>query len=68
VSAGTCAYCGGPAEGNYSIHRDGFGEGPEVDLCDAHGGQPEPGLGEVWERIAERLAAGATFTENAGCS
>jgi hypothetical protein len=26
ASEKTCAYCGGPAEGNYSIHRDGFGD------------------------------------------
>lgn len=28
TKAKTCAYCGGPAEGNYSVHRDGFGDGP----------------------------------------
>lgn len=58
-----CSYCGGPAEGNYSIHRDGFGDGPEVDLCDRHGEGWEPSCEEIWERIAERRAAGAQFTE-----
>jgi hypothetical protein len=53
----TCVYCGGPAEGNYSIHRDGFCEGPEVDLCDEHGGYPSPTPEEIWERIAERKEA-----------
>lgn len=43
-----CAYCGGPAEGNYSIHRDGFGLGPEVDLCDAHGSEETPTCEEIW--------------------
>ena len=47
-----CAYCYQPAEGNYSIHRDGFGVGPEVDLCDAHGGGESPTCGEIWARIA----------------
>lgn len=47
-----CANCGNPAEGNYSIHRDGFGEGPEVDLCDACGSKPEPTCAEIWENIA----------------
>lgn len=47
-----CTYCGKPAEGNYSIHRDGFGVGPEVPLCDACGGSEEPSAGEIWRRIA----------------
>lgn len=54
----TCAYCGGPAEGRHSIHRNGFGVGPEVELCDAHGSQPTPTCEEIWKRIAERRAAG----------
>lgn len=48
----TCAFCGGPAEGNYTIHRDGYGEGPEVDLCDAHGRGTEPTLATIWARIS----------------
>lgn len=49
----TCAFCGHPAEGNYSIHRDGFGVGPEVDLCDGHGSHETPTEAEIWERIAQ---------------
>lgn len=47
-----CAYCGKPAEGNFSIHRDGFGVGPEVELCDACGGYPHPTCEQIWEQIA----------------
>lgn len=49
-----CAYCKKPAEGNYGIHRDGFCEGPEVDLCDACGGSPAEVLSceEIWARIS----------------
>lgn len=48
-----CACCSGPAEGNYSIHRDGFGEGPEVWLCDDCGKDETPTCEEIWARIAE---------------
>lgn len=48
----TCSYCGGEAQGNFSIHRDGFGVGPEVDLCDPCGG-PDLPAGDIWERIAQ---------------
>lgn len=48
----SCAFCGKPAEGNYAVHRDGFGVGPEVDLCDACGSGQEPTLAEIWDRIA----------------
>lgn len=44
-----CAYCEEPAEGNYGIHRDGLGEGPELDLCDACGSGEYPTLQEIWE-------------------
>lgn len=47
-----CAFCGKPAEGNCAIHRDGFGVGPEVDLCDACGSYETPTCDEIWERIA----------------
>ena len=46
-----CAFCGGPSDGNYSIHRDGFGDGPEVDLCDTCGGDEKPSCCEIWDRI-----------------
>jgi hypothetical protein len=49
-----CGFCGRPAEGNYSIHRDGFGVGPEVDLCNGCGGSPRPTTKEIWARIAGR--------------
>lgn len=49
-----CACCGKKAQGNYAIHRDGFGDGPEVPLCDACGGQPEPACEEIWARIRAR--------------
>ena len=48
----TCAFCGGPAQGNYSIHRDGFGKGPEVPLCDTHGEPLKPSCAEIWARIS----------------
>ena len=47
-----CSYCGRPAEGNFSIHRDGFGVGPEVELCDACGSEELPTCGQIWGRIA----------------
>lgn len=48
-----CAYCGEPAEGEYTIHRDGFGIGPEVDLCNEHGSHRTPTCEEIWERISQ---------------
>lgn len=47
-----CAYCGKPAEGNHGCHRDGFCIGPEIDLCDACGGEGPPSLEEIWDRIS----------------
>jgi hypothetical protein len=60
-----CAFCGQPAEGNYSIHRDGFGEGPEVDLCDAHGGDLLPTCEEIWAKIAKSADGAECSTEAA---
>jgi hypothetical protein len=51
-----CAFCVERAEGNFSIHRDGFGEGPEVDLCDEHGSRPKPTCEEIWDRIGQEPA------------
>lgn len=48
-----CAYCGKPCEGHFSIHRDGFGIGPEVPLCDAHGGGELPSCEQIWAKIAK---------------
>jgi len=50
---GDCVFCGFPVQGNFSIHRDGFGVGPEVDLCDNCGGYEEPSCFEIWEKIAQ---------------
>lgn len=47
-----CAYCGDLAQGNYSIHRDGFDNGPEVPLCDQCGDHTGPSLLAIWSRIA----------------
>lgn len=48
-----CVYCGHPAEGNFTIHRDGFGVGPEVPLCDACGGAETPSCADIWDAIAQ---------------
>ena len=58
-----CAYCDVAfiGEPRSSIHRDGFGVGPEVPLCDACGGHELPSCEEIWERIAARIADGATI-------
>lgn len=48
-----CAFCGERAEGKYAVHRDGFGVGPEVDLCDACGGSEFPTLAQIWDAIAQ---------------
>ena len=52
VMASACVFCDMPAQGNYSIHRDGFGVGPEVELCDDCGSGPSPTCGEIWDEIA----------------
>lgn len=57
TSVKRCAYCGGKAEGKYSIHRDGFGIGPQVPLCNEHGSRPLPSMAQIWERIKERRAS-----------
>jgi ribosomal protein L24E len=54
---GVCAFCSEPAEGNYSVHRDGFCEGPEVELCDACGKDVEPTLADIWSRISQAREA-----------
>jgi hypothetical protein len=57
VSLRSCAACGKPAQGNATIHRDGFGEGPEVDLCDDCGTHEFPGCETLWVMIRERNTA-----------
>jgi hypothetical protein len=49
------ANCGEVAQGNATIHRDGFGLGPEVALCDACGCHALPSREEIWSNIARRL-------------
>lgn len=51
-----CAHCLQRAEGNYSIHRDGFGVGPEVDLCDKCGQYERPTCEEIWESLKKKTA------------
>lgn len=48
-----CAYCGAFAEGTYSVHRDGFGVGPEVDLCNDCGSGDSPTLAAIWAHIGQ---------------
>jgi hypothetical protein len=48
-----CAACGQPP-GRATIHRDGFGEGPEVPLCSDCGDHETPSCEELWRRIADR--------------
>lgn len=52
VDVELCVWCGKQTEGNYSIHRDGFGIGPDVPLCDEHGSTETPTCCEIWEHIA----------------
>lgn len=48
-----CAFCDAPATGDYAIHRDGFGEGPEVNLCDRCGSNDEPTERDIWAKIGQ---------------
>jgi hypothetical protein len=52
IMINACVYCGKKAQGNYSIHRDGFGVGPEVPLCDGCGSSRRPSCHEIWSMIA----------------
>lgn len=50
-----CCYCGKSAlQSPYEIHRDGFGEGPEVPLCEACVEDESITCEMIWERIALR--------------
>lgn len=49
----SCAYCCAGIQGNFSIHRDGFSEGPEVPLCDECGSETGPSTDEIWSRISQ---------------
>lgn len=49
-----CAFCGEPTNGeDYSIHRDGFGVGPEVPLCRTCGASEFPTCADIWSKIAQ---------------
>lgn len=50
-----CTYCGKVVLGEpeYTIHRDGFGEGPEVPLCNGCGAREQPSCEDIWRRIAQ---------------
>ena len=53
-----CAYCSAPIpEDNveYTIHRDGMDQGPEVPLCEDCGSEPEPTCEQIWARISQVL-------------
>lgn len=52
----TCAACGVTWTGDvtYFIHRDGYGIGPEVVICQLCGGESLPTTEELWSWIAER--------------
>jgi hypothetical protein len=52
-----CCYCGGPVQDNYSIHRDGFDEGPEIELCDACAEDDAITCEMIWARTRVRSAA-----------
>lgn len=49
-----CAYCDASIVGRveFSIHRDGFDDGPEVPLCKECGGGVYPTCEDIWEKIA----------------
>lgn len=57
-----CAACGDHARGNCSIHRDGFDQGPEVELCDACGMSELPTCEDLWRQIAERSQVAPAVT------
>jgi hypothetical protein len=51
-----CSYCFVEIKGEveFTVHRDGFGIGPEVPLCVGCGSKPIPTLEEIWSKIARR--------------
>jgi hypothetical protein len=49
----TCCYCKKAfVESDYSIHRDDFGEGPEVPLCNECGEDDRISCEMIWARIS----------------
>lgn len=63
-----CAYCGGVINrrGWGTIHRDGFGVGPEVPLCGDCGDYLEPSCEQIWERIAQPSDEPCAYRKKAG--
>lgn len=53
--AKVCAACGRKvSKVKHAIHRDGFGVGPQVPLCNACGAHETPTCEQIWSRIYER--------------
>lgn len=53
-----CFHCGSRAQGRFAMHRDGFGLGPQLPLCDRCGGNETPTCEEIWARaLQKRLEA-----------
>jgi hypothetical protein len=49
-----CAYCDSVwHDDGPTIHRDGFGVGPEVNLCSNCGDYGDPTCEQIWDRIAQ---------------
>jgi hypothetical protein len=46
-----CACCGKPGRRDRTIHRDGFGDGPEVPLCSACADYARPTETTIWKNI-----------------
>ncbi len=51
---GKCAWCLKPSEGNFTIHDTADLDGPEVPLCDEHGGKATPTCEDIWDVIRIR--------------
>lgn len=64
-----CAACGAGSNGKRAIHRDGFGEGPEVWLCKPCGYYEQPSCEMLWARIAGRMPLDAAcYCDPSGAS
>lgn len=63
-----CAYCDARIAADapvYSIHRDDFGEGPEVPLCEACGSGQTPTCEQIWAKIGQgAVEARAVMTQS----
>lgn len=54
-----CPACGAAIKGraHFGIHRDGFGQGPQVSICDACGGNEAITCEDLWAAIKVRRNA-----------